>query len=879
MNALMKGALSLSMLGLVACIDSGGNDEEDIYTQHYQLEAYPAGSRPWIMLEGAALDPLYLTFNITQSVYINGEPEDDNTVTYLRELITINNAIYNPEVGTPDESALTITATSSNTSVVAIENGKLVGKAPGKATISLNIDISDQYKSHIENSDNKIEGFQGSHEYGEIVVCPYVDVDLGLVSPFVQTLEQDAHAPLHAVSYIYEKTDNGEQRVIETNIKAYPEIDVERLAEAGLTISDCDIRENSSQVEIGSQSFNPVIHSEVTPYDFYRYDDGDGFLTVSGISLMGFDFPNASISKVNSLSDFEITELGYGGYLVPNALNPIKIEAFSSELNQTVEVTNLYFSESNLANDYSYNLGVPVDEQEEGIFNSIQLLHNHLPELTSDSLQIKNGAPNFKLDKVSGLPGTTFTVISSLLVDGVEYDTSGVFALQNGSAPHLTSFYVDEDKLKVGNQFTVYDSTEGTVGIWNENELISSKYITGDATDEAIRGRWVQADTGQDHYIAAHSTNEYSQVTDNLITYPAGSGKTATLIRTGINNVALSGNVNVVTDDSGSNLVFTRDGYSADSLGGIGNIDLVLENVNTGEEVEVTVAEDGSFNEEVPTGEYDVSGTVVDGDITYNIETRITIEKDATDAGNLNLAEVGLYNFDVALSGCLYDYKCYADQSYTFTIKVTNTGYIAASGIQATIADMSGHENVTAWDVPGLPISGAARGDDIEYTFTATFNQPSEDTVIEVPITLTDANARTWEDVVKINLSAYDPVDVSIKAYNFGASANVRGYLLVEGRTPIRVNGSDSTITVPNIPGASYELILANEEFNQETPYGVANNATLTESDFDGFNDLSRNENADDTAAGAQVVNDGESFISYISAGDVDHYTINLPTP
>jgi len=892
MKKIKSGIISLSLLGLMAC---GGGDGDGAINNRFDFQLTPvaAGERPWIILEGAQIEPKYLSFNIDRSYY------DKGTLSYGGEpyISTIHEQINRQmqdrlnSHNKVDDIEVSAEITSSNTSVIAFENGKLVAKAPGKASLTVTLDTSKPLSSAFDTSDITFTGFQDTFDFGEVTVCPYVDVDLGIKSEFVDTVIQDAHAPLHVITYLPDTSDYS--KGVFTSVKAYAEIDAAKLTAAGLTIEDC-----TTPHQNGLSDFSPLIHDSVA---IDGLTAGDKFFSQNGVDLLGFSFPNVTMSRITSITNPQLTTAGFDGNLVLDALNPFTVEAHSSELGGTVDISNFYLSADRTMNDYSSVLGLALVSDIDNCTNTfcvnpadasytIQLTHPTLPSISSGALPIKEGVADIKLNKVTGLPGETFTVNANLTVDGVVYDTSELFFL-GGARVDLTAANFDNNISQgntstFGNSFIVHKAHNGKLSQYTDDR-IDINFITGDVTEQAIRGRWVQADTGQDHYIAAHSTLSYSNVSDNLITYQTAANQTATLLRAGIDNVAVSGSVNIVEEAGAQvNSLFSNSNTSslarsiksqARSLSGIGSLDLILKDVNTGIITPITVDPGGNFNEPLPTGVYDVTGKVTNGEVSYSIETRITVERDATDTGKLNLAKVGLYNFDISLSGCEYNYKCYANQPYTFTVTAKNTGFIASSGIQASIGDISGHANVTAVNVPALPITGAARGDSINYTFTATFSQPAEDTVIEIPITLTDADARTWEDVVKIKLSKYPALNVNIKAYNAGVAADVRGYLMLEGRTPIRVSGDNSTIKVPSEPGASYELILANQEFNEETPYGVANNTTLSNGDFSGFTELSRNENTDDTAAGAQPVNNGEKFISYISAGDVDHYTINIP--
>lgn len=887
MKVLKVGVASLGLLGLVACIDDSDSGVNNTYD--FELSALPAEERPRIMLEGAQIAPKHLTFQVTQTI----TNESAHAPSISKE--TIHNSInrqmqgWLDSINQVDDIEVSAEVTSSDPSIIAYENGKLVAKSVGTASLTITLGTSKPLSSVFNTSDVAFTGFQDTYDFGEITVCPYTGVTLNVSNIGSSTNISDSSQDIETVglSASPELQNNNK-------IQAIPTINTDAAVIAGLTPEQClPLAEDNN--------WNSVyIADSVDDYDFFKQFTAG---TQSGVNLLGFGFPNITMNQVTQFTNPRITEAGYDGNLALNAVNPLTIMATSSELGKDIEVTGYYLSaegnggydvpgiaiNSNRCeiNDYC------VDSNE--AHHAITLSAPLLPTISSDSLKVVQGIPNIGLSQATGLPGTTFSITSTLLVEGKTYDTTRFLRVQPNSNGDLS---VLDTHAKVntgagitfaGNTFTDIESKAGTVTIGYGLNQKAVTYVTGAATDAAIRGRWVQADTGQDLYIANHDLNAYTVINDDQITYQTPDNSTATLLRAGIENVALSGSVNVVEETAAqaNNLTFSDSSSSthvrsftptARSLAGIGSIDMVLKNVNTGETTEVTVDAGGNFEETVPTGIYDVTGTVVDGGISYLLDTRITVEKDATDTGRLNLAKVGLYNFDISLSGCEYGYKCYAGQQYTFNITATNTGFIASSAVEAVITDIITHDNVSQFDVTSNPITGAARGDSINYQFTATFTQPAQDTVIEVPITLSDASGRTWEDTLKINLSQYPAINVNILAYNDNAAASVRGYLMLEGRTPIRVSGASNSIKVPNKPGASYELILANQEYNQETPYAVSFDTTTSQQQISAASGIiGKNENADDVLAGATELAPSESNIAYISAGDVDYYLINIP--
>lgn len=894
MNFFKLAALSTSILALSACIDEG-DDGQINNVFDFELTPVPADQRSHIILEGGAIEAKDLMFEIQRTIYDKGSisfvderptiDSIDNTINQqMRDWINSTNISGDIEV-----TATNITSTNPN--VAAFENGKIVGKSPGKTSLTVTLDTSRPLAEVFDTTDIDFTGFQNTHEFGEITVCPYTDVEFSTNALAFSDL--NTAADVVAISM-----ENGNAS---DKLSMQPTFDYESLAQYGLTPEDC----NNKIIEPAAENIDllyagyihPVINQSIKPYDvFSYYNVGE----ITGVNLHGFSLPNITLSNISEFSNPRITDAGFDGQLVLDTANPITIMAASSELGRDVNITHYYIN-----NDYYlYNndqvLGFTIHSDNycnnwggveycidsNDSTHAITLSKDGAPTVTSSELPVLTGTPSTSITPKTGLPGTTFKLTSKLLVGDKEYDTSAYI----GGRGNLNRYKVsinEGQREPTSRYFTIDEIAKGEFNYVHEfSEPIS--YVTGPATTSDIQGRWVQVDTGEDHFIASHSNHTYTPIDANQLTFQDDSNNTAILVRAGIENVAVSGQVNVVEEagaqalsfDSGSDFSVQSRSFSpqARSLAGIASIDLILKNVNTGDETEVAVAADGTFSEAVPTGIYDVDGTVVDGEITYAIDTQITVEKDSTDTGKLNLAKVGLYNFDLSITGCEYDYKCYAGSQYTFTITAKNTGFVASSAVEAVIADISSHANVSQFAIISTPITGAARGDSISYQFTATFSQPAEDTVIEVPITLSDASGRTWEDILKINLSQYNATSVEIHAHNDAAEAQVRGYLMLEGRTPIRVNGTFNSIKVPNKPGASYELILANQVYNQETPYAVSFATSTSDQQISNATGIiGKNENADDVVSGATELTPGESNIAYISAGDVDYYLINIP--
>ncbi len=886
------------MLGLIAC---GGSEESESNGDD------SGGPSSNTLIEISALSPADADVNrvlvgsshsLERSLYVSATSLTNQSQQVVAQIGALQLVADSADIVQQAETIkYSLSATSSDPSVIAIQDGKLKALTVGKAQITLTIE-----SDFVSIKDN-----QASIDLGEVTVCPYDEVAL-TVSDGDLWWEYDIpnHAETQEITSIMGGGHGGSP-----NFTATPIISETTLSAAGLTTEDCPtyfgeyIYENLDE--------NRYINQVVKGLSDQHYLTNPGSTTSYGetgsrsdLPLLGLDFSNISLTVLDAsdISNVRITEIGYDNQLANFAPNPIKVMGFSESLNRDVDITADYIRNGNQTTnvrtleifdvgigDCHYGHCIPEGSQTTSI--TLSGSHLDLPDVTSATLPVVEPTLEFDISPKNASVGTIIKASSHLIIGDAKYDSSVYSSYQSGfyggSKSRLgTSFSGEQEKF--ANWLIVMSEGSGEIlaeAASANGDDQSSSFKVGQVVAAEFHGRWLQADSGGDHYIGAFDPNTYTSVNSNQITYQSSDNKTITLIRAGIENVAVTGSINVIEESSAqANSLNTFSAQSRAltgtprSLAGIASIDLILKNVNTGEETDVSVAADGTFSEEVPTGEYDVKGTVVDGEITYSINTQITVEKDATNTGKLSLAKVGLYNFDVSISqGCEYHYKCYSGQNYTFTIHAKNTGFIASSGIEVSFPDdLSDNALVNNFIEVSTPTTGAAPGDSITYQVSMSFNQPAQDTIVELPITLTDSENRTWEETLSIPLSSHDPINIEIRAYNDGASANVRGYLMLEGRTPIRVSGSSNTIKVPNIAGIDYELILANQEYNQETPYSVAVATSTSNAEFNAASGIvGKNENADDVFEGATSLAPTENIISYISAGDVDYYVISLP--
>ncbi len=861
MGLLKQTVLTGAILGLAAC---GGGDESGGGSA--ARTGYIGAIEEFIprLLVGSSV-------SIEENLTVHLEFQDEAGNTTYAETVKINeieNHWNNDSPAASNPVNVSFNATSSDSNVIAIENGNMVAKQPGKATVSYTVNMSPI---------NTMETTTG-----EIIVCPFTDVSLRFGGGSSEFKFPSTSAPIELSAI---NSNNPESLVF---VAANPIIDASQLAQHGLTIWDCP-----TEFVIGT------IESDTTSKYFQAKTRLNGGSTTQGYpdlfsekevdsqtaNFFGINFPNITLTRVNTLENPRMTQAGFDGNWVLNTINPVTVMAFSPELQRDVDVSHYYLARSAsntgvlgtpvCSGGFCGGYGETVDHSVEANQTSAAFYfqgNELLEDFTGAEMPVIKGINKQSLNTTSGVLGTVIKVKSELLANDKTYDISNLFY-----EPYSWLGSEDEQTHKFVNLLVTEhpDSTRtllsGPLGSSNSETV---KIIFGEATDVAYRGRWVQLDTGEEHWILPHSSVVYTKIDDNHLSYSGNDGKTKHLLRTGVDAVALNGSVNLIEEASVavrsvSSGIQSRSLVQARGLGGIASIDMILSNINTGEETTVTVDDGGNFTETVPTGDYKLQGTIEDNSILYNVDKKITVEKDVTYAGKLNLAKVDLYNFESNISGCEHDYKCYANKNYQFTITVKNTGLIDSSGVIAAIEDISvTNPLVTSFTLDNLEISGYAVGDSKTYTFNMTFAQPDEDTVIEVPFSITDIASRTWNDTLYIPLSKYDPMTINV----IGTRANV----IIEGRTALPINGS---VTVPKKFGSTYELVVSNEGFSSEAVYGIGVDTSIVQDDLNNFTGLLLNEPTDNVVEGATELSLNDKHVSYISQGDVDFYELVITDP
>jgi hypothetical protein len=327
---------------------------------------------------------------------------------------------------------------------------------------------------------------------------------------------------------------------------------------------------------------------------------------------------------------------------------------------------------------------------------------------------------------------------------------------------------------------------------------------------------------------------------------------------------------------SGSIANVTSPGQSINRvLGGIGGIEVVIENLNDAAQKETT-----STN---TNGDFTAGGTIP-GDpygVTVDGKTvEVNPNADGDDIGTITIAD-GL-NFKTSVepsSGIMLA----NGTSYSCKIKIENVGSATASACNYLITGEDGES------YSGV-VGSVAPGKTKEITISAKCGTISvEKRFKKYTVVITDTiNNRTWNDSVSL-LFYKDTMSLTImsdflsESPNYGMHVLVRGIIVSPERKsyPFQTFGSMSNIVKTiNVPRLKGNYLIAIVYASQETIYGMDMsifsthlNESAFQSQIQNFTDTGNYE-PNDTEGTAKTING--PIISYFHDGDIDHYLVRV---
>jgi len=438
--------------------------------------------------------------------------------------------------------------------------------------------------------------------------------------------------------------------------------------------------------------------------------------------------------------------------------------------------------------------------------------------------------------------------------------------------------------------------------------------------DSKFFGRWTYTDTSEVLYITSSTQLEQNQlkmITDNQITITE-DGKTRYLIRSGISDVKISGEIAIVESESQEKQAPARKSFSLNNI--VVKLKHKISDVVKEYKVEVTTEEEkvGSIKDEVlylkesvngnfvipettdlamPTGEIEFS--VIDKITDKNTTIDISLSGEETDIGVTTLTDQP-YNFKSYIEA-YSDIDAVKYDDYNDEIKVDNKTYFANSinssslyicnvgteSISGSSFEIKPHDKnqfsffkINSLNEEDGVFKSAAIGFEANeckrYTLSFSVVAPQTETKYRIDITIKDNFKQlTWNDYASVRVAPYT-LEETQKITISSNQKEINGYLITQGNEVIYIQSGNS-INIPKDPKAEYELVLSAKNISDEDVYQVSTGAVSNEN-MDSFVDVTRNEPDNNKSAATILALTGDVAMSYLAQGDIDYFILkDLP--
>lgn len=332
------------------------------------------------------------------------------------------------------------------------------------------------------------------------------------------------------------------------------------------------------------------------------------------------------------------------------------------------------------------------------------------------------------------------------------------------------------------------------------------------------------------------------------------------LVRAGIPDVRVSGSIGNL--NGGASAGKSRAGLDR-GLAGVGSLQVVLENLaDSSVRVETNTDENGNFNAEVPSGNYQVAAAREDEAVSGTVR----VDGAESDLGQFTLVPEDLHNFKTTLLNQKPAYfgtdPATLKREYSLAFEFRNIGAADISGVVAEVTvDTNSQSLIRGYTASPKVLGGLGPGDADTLNATVSFHRPDQVTVVNFNIKITDYSGRIWYDRVSLNLESALPVEVELRG-------EVKGFLVGPGRTIVE------DLTVPFRPGEDYELLLSTPDITGEAVYSLAVGADWEPSLTDFF-ELAKNE-PDNSEDQATVMPLYGRTRGYLNKGDLDYFKIQF---
>lgn len=397
----------------------------------------------------------------------------------------------------------------------------------------------------------------------------------------------------------------------------------------------------------------------------------------------------------------------------------------------------------------------------------------------------------------------------------------------------------------------------------NPSDNSSAGTSTKKMADESLRGEWMYIHDGAKVYIDENFNYPITKI-DNTLIKVEKNGVTYHLMRSGIDTTTVSGDLQT---NRSAQLASALQKSPMKSIRSIGNINVVLKHItDKHNRKKETLPGTGKFKfDNVKSGKYTLEATAENN---LTVTTDVDVYGEELSLGGFTLVSDDGYNFktefviDNSDSGYFYG----SLKTYTGKLKIKNIGKVRGTGLNYRFATDSAYVK----DFTNEIVLGTVDvNKTIDIPFTITFGILDKTTVtIPLDVTIKDVHNNEWKDTVFFHVYQ-TPMNVNIAT----KEANVKGYIIAPGHELTPINTSNANILVPYRAGKKYFLVLSNPNVNSETPYSIGiDTGTLS---FDNFQDTSAHE-PNDKESQAFTIRPNESIVSYLHAGDIDYYVIDM---
>jgi len=424
--------------------------------------------------------------------------------------------------------------------------------------------------------------------------------------------------------------------------------------------------------------------------------------------------------------------------------------------------------------------------------------------------------------------------------------------------------------------------------------------------ESSLYGHWAFVDNGKSFDIDDTTfLKNYEVIDQNQIKITTDDGKSRYLIRAGIADVALEGEIAQVQGADATK--------KAPSLGKLKSVVISLKNKVTQtqkqvklvktdlkeqvgkvkdakaevKEIYAEATKDGRLK--IPKSEYLTMPTgktliELEDDLKNKASFIVSVVGEQTDVGVMSVTNQK-YNFKSFLeNGNDWIYFGYNDGedevTYTKRLNICNVGSVGISGVSFKIELDSNASDInrtfsTSYDGSAI---GFEKDECKNYDVSFALKRPQEQRDIKINITIKDnMNDLEWYDYASLKVSPYRP----LKLYFLSNQKELNGFLVAPGRQLLRVQfqgsiyyGKDNFVRVPLVPTNRYDVVVSTPDLGNEDVYMIGSGVEPDTTKMKNFTDVKNYEPNNQESNATQIPLLEGSVVSYLSVGDIDFYTL-----